>query len=449
MTFELDIRPTGRTHEDFAPIALLGESGKLCELDIQYSRLAPLRNSNARAIEFLILAAAVYAIDKLVVRRGALDGWTRTFTLVVPVSDTAPWNRVRQTLDACLSFLTGDEWTVRFARCDTRLERPRRRRRRRRSVTLRPRGETVCLFSGGLDSLVGAIDWLELQASRGLLLVGHHEAQIAGPFSDQRSLLEVLQPHYGMRVSSLLARVGHVGEVVEETEITLRSRSLAFIALGVFAASSLGPDVPLLIPENGTIALNVPLTPSRRGSCSTRTAHPHFLALVGRVLEGLGLAHPLVNPLESKTKGEVVETCRNRDMLEQCVPLSVSCAKRGHKIHWTHRGAKACGRCMPCIYRRAALHACTWDNELYGDDFCRGEVRATDAGEKANDLRACFSFLKKNPSAREIATTLIASGSLEIGRLSDYASLVQRAMNEIRELIRAKGTREVRRLAGV
>jgi len=126
-----------------------------------------------------------------------------------------------------------------------------------------------------------------------------------------------------------------------------------FIALGMFAASSLGPDVPLLIPENGTMALNVPLTPSRRGSCSTRTAHPHYLAMLRRILSQVGLSNPFCNPLQGKTKGEAVVACRNQALLNALARRSVSCAKRGHKVHWTRRNADGCGRCMPCIYRRA------------------------------------------------------------------------------------------------
>jgi hypothetical protein len=153
--------------------------------------------------------------------------------------------------------------------------------------------------------------------------------------------------------------------------------------------------------------------------------------------------------LETKTKGESVVECLNQDLLEEIARLSVSCAKRGHKMHWTRRTAKACGRCMPCIYRRAALHQVGWDDEVYGDDICTGEVDLSSTGEKANDFRACLSFLTRNPSLREIGTSLLANGSLDPSRLNDYAAMVQRTMHEIRQLLRDKGTRAIKKLVRI
>jgi hypothetical protein len=104
---------------------------------------------------------------------------------------------------------------------------------------------------------------------------------------------------------------------------------------------------------------------------------------------------------------------------------------------------------MPCIYRRAALHKAGWDDELYGDDICRGEVDLSDTGEKPNDLRACLGFLKRNPSLREISALLLTNGNLDVSRLPDYANIVGRAMNEIRDLLRDKAVSQIKHLAGV
>jgi hypothetical protein len=168
------------------------------------------------------------------------------------------------------------------------------------------------------------------------------------------------------------------------------------------------------------------------------------------VLNTVGLATPIENPLQRKTKGEVLRLCRNQNLLAATARNAVSCAKRGHKVHWTRRNAKSCGRCMPCIYRRAAMHVLGWDDEVYGDDICVGEVDVNDRGkEKPDDFRACLSFLNRNPSADEIAAMLLAGGSLNVQELPAYAAMVQRTMDEIRSLIRDKGTNEIKRLAGI
>ncbi len=416
----------------------------LGQLDVEYARLLPLGVPGPVALDFLLLAGTVYAADKLVSRSIVEDRWTRDFELVLPVSDPARWHGVAGVLTECLSFLTGDRWTLDFTALGSRLRWPRRRRGRR---VPRPVGDTVCLFSGGLDSLAGAIDHLEAHADERVLLVGHHDGQMAGPLSDQRALLKRLGPAYPNRVSAVLARVGHSAEA---QEITLRGRSLIFVALGVLAAAAQGEGTPVLIPENGTIALNPPLTPSRRGSCSTRTAHPHYLGVLGQVLSGVGLNHALSNPLALKTKGEVVTGCLNRGLLAGLAPLTVSCAKRGHKVTWPNRNAASCGRCMPCIYRRAALHAGGLDTETYGADICRGEVDLDDPGlEAPNDLRALFSFLRADHSAHRIGSMLMANGSLDASRVAGSADLVRRTMEEVRALLRDKATVEIRRRAGI
>ena len=82
------------------------------------------------------------------------------------------------------------------------------------------------LFSGGLDSLVGAIDMLE--AGSRLLLVSHYDfGQLA---SLQQGLAAALTAHYGPeRVQHLAIRV----QFPEAPELSLRSRSLLFLALGL------------------------------------------------------------------------------------------------------------------------------------------------------------------------------------------------------------------------
>lgn len=105
---------------------------------------------------------------------------------------------------------------------------------------------------------------------------------------------------------------------------------------------------------------------------------------------------------------------------------------------------------MPCIYRRAALHLIGMDSEVYGNDICAGEVDVCDPdSDAADDLRACLSFLRRNHSVEAIAKMLLASGSLPPTEAMQHALTVARAMDEIRQLFRDKGTAAIRKLAGV
>ena len=73
-----------------------------------------------------------------------------------------------------------------------------------------------------------------------------------------------------------------------------------FIAIAQIIASYAQCDVT--IPENGSVSLNFPLSPSRRASCSTRTTHPLFLKQLQKLIHSLGLQPCLINPYVKMTK---------------------------------------------------------------------------------------------------------------------------------------------------
>ncbi|MFO0922407.1 MAG: Qat anti-phage system QueC-like protein QatC [Pirellulales bacterium] len=447
MSYAVTVAPILVSPHEGAVITIADRNTKLSALYFDFTALLKsVRNPTERSLDFLLVAATVYALDKLVARSQSHDGWTRTFEVSIPVADPRKWKEAAGLANKCLSFLSGDEWRLSF----TKLASPiiRRRRRKRRS-SIPPRyacGDAACLFSGGLDSLIGAINWLERNPNERIALVGHHDPGIGGPLSDQRKLLSALEAAYPSRITSTFVGIGHQGK---SAEITMRSRSILFVALGLVVADCLGLGTPLLIPENGTIALNVPLTPARRGSCSTRTAHPSYLAYLRDWMSAIGIDHPISNPLVEMTKGEAVAHCDNLDLLSAIYQHSVSCAKSGHKSTWINRTANGCGRCMPCIYRRAALHTARLDSEVYGVDFCRGRSNGRIQGLRRQTTSACLSFLLREPSEIEIAKMLVANGLPLPFEAIRHSGTVIRAMDEIRSLIADKGTSEMKRAAGL
>ena len=108
--------------------------------------------------DLMCLAAHVHAADTRLSRATeSQDTWTRQLRLVVPVSDPSRWTTAAPTLSAMLNFLTGDRWEVQFR------SRPPGKAKlmdTRTPSTNAPQIERLSLFSGGLDSLVGAIDAL-------------------------------------------------------------------------------------------------------------------------------------------------------------------------------------------------------------------------------------------------------------------------------------------------
>jgi 7-cyano-7-deazaguanine synthase in queuosine biosynthesis len=135
-----------------------------------------------------------------------------------------------------------------------------------------------------------------------------------------------------------------------------RARSIIFLAFGVLVATALAPyragaSVPLYVCENGFIAINPPLTGTRIGSLSTRTAHPYFLALFQELLDAAGLRVAIRTPYAAKTKGEMLKECADQKLLRAWAASSTSCG-RFQKYNYDH-----CRRCVPCQVRRAAFLA--------------------------------------------------------------------------------------------
>lgn len=295
------------------------------------------------AWDFAVIAAGVVSADQAAARSRSPDGWTRTITLKIDVLNPSVWNRVSSHLSKALGFLTGDHWSLEFVKGLTVLP---------RSASAKPlEHDCVSLLSGGLDSLVGAID---------LKARGHQPffvSQIARGDSEKQVL-------FARTISANDKSHLQFGEKVHlpkgmKADTSHRSRSILFLAMGVVAAcgtkkyASLKENqkVPLIVPENGFISINVPLTPTRLGSHSTKTTHPFFLKTIQAVLDLVGLKVALSNPYQWKTKAEMIKGCSDQKLLRRLIFNSTSCGRFA-------RTYKHCGRCVPCIIRRSSIKAC-------------------------------------------------------------------------------------------
>lgn len=387
-------------------------------------------------IDLLVLAAHVHAADTRISRaEQSQDSWTREMRLVVPVSDPARWNGAGPTLKKALDFLTGDRWTIGFR------ARPARFAVIAQAVPptlITPPFDSLSLFSGGLDSLIGALDLLESGATP--LLVSHFGE---GATSDaQGKLFAGLKKHYS-RSSFERLRVGMTFDdgLVEGvgSENSTRGRSFLFFALGVFAGTGLGRRFTLRIPENGLIALNVPLDPLRLGSNSTRTTHPYYMARWNDLLGALSIDGEVRNPYWDKTKGEMAAGCREPALLKKLAVDSLSCSSPT-KGRWQGLGIEHCGYCLPCLIRRASLMA-AWGA---GNDATTYTVRDLHAqpldtrestGKQVRSFQYAIERLKGKP---QLANLLIHKpGSLadELVHLDELADVYRRGLSEVARLI--------------
>jgi 7-cyano-7-deazaguanine synthase in queuosine biosynthesis len=304
------------------------------------------------AFDLALVAAVVTAADTRISRKlEAQDAWTREIALYIPVADPALWAGEAELLRHTLNFLTGDRWSVHFRARPAAL--PTLMAPLQKLRTANP--SCVCLFSGGLDSFIGAIDLLK----RGEvpLLVSHYWGGSGMASKYQKNCVELLRKQFpSVALNHLRADVGFPSATIADSqaESTQRGRSFMFFGLAVLAASAIGGTRNAYVPENGPISLNVPLDPMRLGALSTRTTHPYYMARVNQLLGDLGISVTLQNPYRLQTKGEMVASCTDLAFLRNTAKDTMSCADP-RKGRFKHRSPKHCGYCMPCLIRRAAL----------------------------------------------------------------------------------------------
>lgn len=304
-------------------------------------------------VDFVALAVLTFLADRTVRRP---KGWERQLDLDLPVHDVDAWERVAEDVTETLEVLTADSWTLTLRK---------RASSKPKDTAERPRTDRVLLFSGGADSLCGAVR--SLAAGEHLLLVSHWDW--AGHSAFQRDLakrLSKLFPDQGtLRQHRLGRRTSQLGGGTFADEPSRRSRSLLFIALGL-AHAAIDPAAPLWIAENGYAALNPPLAGERRGALSTRTTHPLVLDRLARIAGAIGGHGSLSNPFSAMTKGQMyreVADILGKDEAAKLLSKSHSCSHVRWAIGTGLPPETQCGVCFGCLVRRAAFHAAELDDQ--------------------------------------------------------------------------------------
>lgn len=324
-------------------------------------------------VDFVRLAVTAFLADRCSQRnRGTGLRWDRELDITVPVSDPDLWNGAASNLAEHLHLLSGDWWTLRFEK--------KRAPKKGRIQKVAP-AEVVCLFSGGADSLAGAIAAHQALGAAPVLVSHWDFSQVAGVQNDLVGQLRELWGEDIEHHSIELMRRGHqVGSGLEfPDEKSRRSRSLLFLALGLAVAAARG-GAELWMSENGYTSINPPLTRERRGSLTTRTTHPAFLDGLPETLHALGLTVRLRNPFETKTKGEVLgeaAAALPNGAAAELFSMSHSCGKpawfKGFSL------GEHCGVCYGCLIRRGSFIAAGMtDSTRYIEEALRGTARHDD-----------------------------------------------------------------------
>ena len=367
-------------------------------------------------IDLLEIATYVYCADQATTRGGGSSRdygakWRRQFQFHIPVREPDLWSSkpVRSALCDTLGFLSDDEYEFTFKKLAKPPPVDQYLDFGAGDVT-GFQAEEVLLFSGGLDSLGGAIQEV-IADKRSIALVSHRSS----PKIDnrQRALLQDLRKH-GPPRQPFHVPVWINKEKALGREYTQRTRSFLYASLGAVIARIF--DLwRIRFYENGVVSINLPISPQVVGGRATRTTHPQVLNGFSEIFSAI-FQKPFAveNPFCWMTKAEVVKSIRDRgcgDLIKHTVSCTHVWEMTKLKTH--------CGTCSQCIDRRfGTLSAGCSDSEdpeeMYDVDLLRGE-RAP--GESRTMLESYVGMAKR---VRSMSDTAFFTEFGEVHRVTQH-----------------------------
>ncbi|GAB6094002.1 hypothetical protein JCM14469_02540 [Desulfatiferula olefinivorans] len=332
-----------------------------------------LRDLPSQFHDLIEIATYVYCADQAVTRGG--DGvqnfgadWRRRLFFRIPVRNPDLWNSspLKEQLIATLSFLSEDEYYFDFVKLT---KQPPTQQHLEFDFAL---PEEVVLFSGGLDSLGGAIHEAVVN-KRKIALVMHKPTHKLA--RRHRKLQELLEKHSDtppLHIPVSINKAKSLGR-----EYTQRSRSFLYAALGSTVAQMFNLS-RIRFYENGVVSFNLPPSSQVVGARATRTTHPQVISGFAKIISILaGKPFVVENPFLWKTKTEILKGIGQSGCAEM-IKFATSCT---HTWEMT-RLLTHCGTCSQCIDRRFAVLSAGLEGhdpaEAYGVDLLVGERPAGD-----------------------------------------------------------------------
>jgi hypothetical protein len=323
---------------------------------IRFENVAEIfqQHLSPRLKDFLEIAAYVYSAD-CSTQRGkkwtdgdSTEPWGRDFSFVIGVREPDFWssNAISSLLTEVLNYLSNDRYSFTFV--PLKHDRPEQEYFEfgdpKEWAFHQP--DRVVMFSGGLDSLAGAVE-----TARGggkLVLVSHRPVTTLG--SRQKKLFHELKkefPNQLIHVPVWINKVEGLGR-----EPTQRTRSFLFSALGTVVAEPIQAGGVRFF-ENGVVSLNLPVADEVIRARASRTTHPVALHLLQSLCSAItGRDFAVDNPYLFQTKTDVVISL-STNQADHLISHTCSCAH----LMFKSKSQLHCGRCSQCIDRRFAIVA--------------------------------------------------------------------------------------------
>ena len=403
--------------------------GAKSNVHIRFENVAKVfrQNLSPRLIDFLEIASYVYSADCATPRGktwtddNSTEPWSRDFSFVIPVREPEFWARaeIQNLLERILNFLSDDKYSFNFV--------PLRHDRSEQSYfdfgDLKDwpfhHPDRVIMFSGGLDSLAGAV---ETAACGGkVVLVSHRSVSTLDARQNELfKRLQQLYPGQLVRVPVWVNKAEKFGR-----EPTQRTRSFLFSALGTLVAHSIQAN-GVRFYENGVVSLNFPIAQEVLRSRASRTTHPLALHLLSSLSTAMVETNFAVdNHFLIKTKTEVVASLATHQAA-QLIGATCSCS---HSMFQT-KTQRHCGRCTQCIDRRFATLAA----ELQSCDSSKDYVADVFIGPRKDSLEKAIAldYVRHGLElARKSENELAANFNTELSRAVRHVEDRSQAAREI------------------
>ena len=335
-----------------------------------------------RFLDLLEIAAYVFAGDRLTLRGSKntveYHSWARNLHYVMRVRDHAFWSRsdVQDALRAALLFMTGDQ-SYDFTFQPGHSTPPADLFDSEVFQVEAADSLSVMLFSGGLDSLAGAVQRLEETNDR-VCLVSHQSSQ-PSIVRTQDSLVKALRGEYPGRVHHYRFRTNL--RRIRAKEETQRTRSFLYGSIAFAIAHTFGRD-RVFVYENGITSLNFTRRDDLLNARASRTTHPQTLGRLAQLFSIIA-ERPISmeTPFLWKTKSDVVDVLIASGF-GHLIPSSVSCS---HTFK-SETNATHCGECFQCIDRRIGAygaqaekhdHSGLYANDIIGKTISNAESKTT------------------------------------------------------------------------
>jgi 7-cyano-7-deazaguanine synthase in queuosine biosynthesis len=329
------------------------------------------------------LASGIFATD-LAVLREEREHYIRNIDLNIEVVNLHAFERIKDLLERALLTVSRDNWSISFVQ---------KKGFPVGNFDWQANEGAVLLFSGGIDSMCAAADFVS--QNKNLVLVSHNSHGNTAIDNCQRNVHTSLEKHFKQIIKHIHIKVygRKLGKFKfpEDRENTQRTRSFLFLTLAALVTRRSGFKKVLYMAENGQFAIHLPLNQARVGPFSTHTADPLFVQDSQEIFRTL-LSNPnfeIFNPFLYKTKAEVFAVLPKQ--LQKIAHYSASCWMVSRI-----EGNKHCGYCVPCISRRIAIEFNKIKFDEYAHDIFNTDLDTlNDDDDKKRNLVDYLEFITK------------------------------------------------------